>query len=98
MSESAQNTSCDTSNGFELFFVDRRLVDYRLENRTCSGTGESKESITHAKWNDQGQPVFFSLVCKSCKENNEQTTATSNVWATMESLGRYLSQNVLKNP
>lgn len=98
LGKSDQMSQCIGYNKFELFFVDRKLVDYRLEATTCSGNGAGNKSVTHAKWDDRGQPVFFSLICKSCKETNEQTTTDQRAWATMESLGAYISQNVLRLP
>jgi len=89
---------CADHRGYRLFFVDRRLVDYQLESRSCLIKDDSRETLTRAKWNDQGQAVYFHHACVSCKNAGAETSADEATWTAMTNFGGYLAANVLRSP
>jgi hypothetical protein len=92
---------CHAGNQYELFFVDQKLVNYQRRNTACTGTdetGKAQVTLTHAKWNDQGRPVYFHQTCESCQGDRAQIQADDATWTAMTQFGLHVATHVLRSP
>lgn len=92
--------ACGPWDRYELFFVDRRLVTYQRRQNACTHAGQAHTSLTHARWNDQGEPVYFHRLCEPCAGIagvGVQAKADGAAWAAMERFGDDVATKVLRS-
>ena len=76
----------------------QNILSYRIKSFACLDAEKKQVTLTHAKWNDQGQPVYFYQACESCKDASVTTHTDTATWVAMEKFGVHVATHVLRSP